>query len=60
MTIIRLVGKLLRDARGGTAIEYGLIMAVVVIAMLGALITFAHTTIDVWGNVAAKVSNASN
>ena len=60
MTMIRLFGKLLRDARGGTAIEYGLIAAVVVIAMLAALIAFAHAATDIWGNVATKVTNAGS
>ena len=60
MTMIRLIGKLLGDERGGTAIEYGLIVAVVVIAMLASLITFAHTAIDIWGNVAGNVASASH
>ena len=60
MTMIRLIGKLLRDRRGATAIEYGLIVSLIVIAMLSAFIGLAHTTTDIWGNVAAKVTNASN
>ena len=59
MTIIRWIGKLGRDERGGTAIEYGLIATLVVIAMLAALLGMAHATIDIWGNVSTKVTSAS-
>ena len=60
MTMIRLIGKLRRDEHGGTAIEYGLIATVIVIAMLGALLGLAHATIDIWGNVTTKVTTASD
>ena len=57
--MIRALGKLVRDRRGGTAIEYGLILALVVLAMMAALINFAGASIDIWSNVASKVTNAS-
>ena len=50
--------RLLRDRKGATAIEYGLILAVVVLAMMVALVEFADTTIDLWNNVADKVTKA--
>lgn len=59
MTMIRLIGKLVHDEKGGTAIEYGLIATVIVIAILGALIGLAHNTLDIWGNVSTKVATVS-
>lgn len=47
------------DKKGATAIEYGLIVALIVIAMIGALTGLANTTIGMWTNVANKVSGAS-
>jgi pilus assembly protein Flp/PilA len=55
MTTIRLLGKLRRDSRGGTAIEYGLILALVVLAIMAALVAFAGASTDIWSNVSAKV-----
>ncbi|MDY7525219.1 Flp family type IVb pilin [Sphingomonas sp. 10B4] len=56
--IIRLLKSLLGDRRGGTAIEYGLIAALVVIAMIASLTQVANTTVGMWGNVSAQVSAA--
>jgi pilus assembly protein Flp/PilA len=52
------LGKLSRDQRGATAVEYGLIIALIVLAMVGALNHFADTTIDIWDHVATEVTNA--
>lgn len=51
-------GMLLTDERGGTAIEYGFILALVVIALLAALMSFAQTSNDIWTNVSDKVVGA--
>ena len=48
-----------RDTRGATAVEYGLILALVFLAMVGAIQTFGNETIGMWTGVADKVS-ASN
>jgi pilus assembly protein Flp/PilA len=47
--------KLLRDARGATAIEYGLIVALVVIAMLVALSSVADENTGIWARVSSNV-----
>lgn len=47
--------KLAASAKGATAVEYGLIMALIVIASMAALKTLADTTIGIWGNVASNV-----
>ncbi len=51
--------RLLGDKRGGTAIEYGLIAALVVITMMAAFIQVANTTTGMWGNVNNKMTAAS-
>ena len=54
----RSIVRLADDARGATAIEYGLILALVVIAMIVALQGLAGTTIGMWNTVSTKVANA--
>ena len=50
----------LASNRGGaTAVEYGLIVALIVIAMLASLSTVASVTTDMWKNVNEKVNSAS-
>ena len=44
-----------RCDRGATAVEYGLILALVVLAMMGALSTVANKTINMWNDVATQV-----
>ena len=50
---------LLKDQRGATAVEYGLIVSLIVIAMIGALMQVAGTTIDMWNMVENKVDTAN-
>lgn len=50
--------RVLSDKRGGTAIEYGLIAALVVITMIAAFMEVANTTTGMWGNVNAKFAAA--
>ena len=52
------VRKLNRDETGATAVEYGLIIALIVLAAMGAIVGLASTTIEMWGNVASQVSKA--
>lgn len=46
--------RLLRDERGATAVEYGLILSMVVLAMLAALAGVANETKKMWGDVSTK------
>jgi len=48
--------KLVRDTKGATAIEYGLIVALIVIAMIGGLKFFAGSAISMWNDVATNVT----
>jgi pilus assembly protein Flp/PilA len=53
--MIRLLRKLDKDDRGATAVEYGLICSLIVIAIVGALHNFADTTVGLWNYVANNV-----
>lgn len=57
--MLRLLGRLRRDATGATAIEYGLILALVFLAMLGAVSAFGQSAIGVWDRVSNTVTNAA-
>ncbi len=48
----------LRDSDAATAIEYGLVVALIVITMLASLQGVANTTVGMWNNVSTKVQNA--
>ena len=47
-----------RDSRGATAVEYGLIVALIVIVMVVALKQVANANTNVWQTVSTKVVNA--
>jgi pilus assembly protein Flp/PilA len=50
--------RLLRNSRGATAIEYGLIASLIVVVMISALRGVAVTTINMWNNVATVVGKS--
>jgi pilus assembly protein Flp/PilA len=45
-----------KDERAATAVEYGLILALVFLAMIAGVTNFTNTTINMWNEVADKVS----
>jgi pilus assembly protein Flp/PilA len=52
--------KLARDARGATSIEYALIMAMIFLAMIGAVTAFGQQTITMWTQVAQDIEDSRN
>ena len=50
--------RLLNDTSGATAVEYGLIVALIVIAMITALQSLANSTIEMWGGVETKMEES--
>ena len=54
-----LLKAILEDSSGGTAIEYGLIAALIVIAMISALNTFANETISMWDRVTTSMETVN-
>jgi pilus assembly protein Flp/PilA len=55
--MLKLMRALARDRKGATAIEYGLIVSLVIIGMIVALTNFADTSIGMWNNISNKVQN---
>ncbi|MDH3472316.1 MAG: Flp family type IVb pilin [Rhodospirillales bacterium] len=49
----------LQDETGATAIEYGLIASLIVIAAIGAINSFAAQTIAMWTGVSSTVGNVA-
>lgn len=56
--IARTIRRLLGDRKGGTAIEYGLIAALIVITMIASFVEVARTTTGMWNNVNTKIDDA--
>lgn len=52
---MRLFRNLLRDARGATAIEYGLLAALIAIAMLAAIARVGFTLAGLFETIAAAI-----
>ena len=56
--MLELIRGIVKCQKGATAIEYGLIAALIVIAMMGALGTVASTSTGMWNKVSNKVVSA--
>jgi pilus assembly protein Flp/PilA len=52
--------SLVRDRKAGTAIEYGLIAALIVVAMIASLKGVAGTTVAMWNNVNDAMAESSH
>ena len=46
------------DARGATAIEYGLIAALIVVAMMAGLTALGGGSAGMWGKISSEVGGA--
>ena len=55
---MRALWKLVRDEKAATAVEYGLICALIVIACMGAIGLVGTHTINMWNEVSSTVGNA--
>ena len=56
MLAIRELRRLRSDKRGATAIEYGLIVSLIVVAIIGALSALGGGAGGMWGKLDAEVS----
>ena len=56
--MVEFLKKLKADDRGATAVEYGLILSLIFLALVGAVETFGQTAIDMWNLIAAEMRNA--
>ena len=57
--MFKLLAKLARDASGATAIEYGLILAMIVIAVMGGIAALGGGVTGSWTNLANTVTTAA-
>lgn len=55
----RTIAKLTKDERGATAVEYGMILALVFLAMIGAVRAFGLNAVDMWTDMAATILEAT-
>ena len=56
--MLDLIRGIVKCQSGATAIEYGLIASLIVIAMMGALGTFAGSSTGMWNSISNKVVSA--
>jgi len=52
--------SLATDCKGATAVEYGLIVALIVLAMMVSLSTVANVTVNMWNKINDNVTQATN
>jgi pilus assembly protein Flp/PilA len=55
--MLGLIRALARNNKGATAVEYGLIVALIFIAIAAAIGNAATSTINMWNNVATRVAS---
>ena len=58
IAIRMMLRKLGADRRGATAIEYGLLVALIAIAMMGGLSTLGGGSSGMWGKISANITSA--
>lgn len=58
--MLKLLRALMSDRKGATAVEYGLIVSLIVIAMIASLNGVADATIDMWDHVKSETTEAMN
>lgn len=54
----KLYRRLARDRKGATAVEYGFIVSLIIIAIMASVHGLAGTTVGMWNNVSDKVQTA--
>lgn len=55
--MLKLMRALARDRKGATAIEYGLIVSLIIISMMVAITNFANVSVGMWNNVSNRMQN---
>ena len=51
--------EIAKDESGATAVEYGLILALIFLAMIGGVVAVGSVTSSMWNNVSSEVRNNS-
>lgn len=60
MLAIRTIRRLRSDKRGATAIEYGLIVALIAVAAIGGMSSLGGGSNGMWGKLDNKVADSMN
>ena len=60
MYAIRMLRRLRSDKRGATAIEYGLIAALIAVAAIGGMKSLGGGSNGMWGRLDQKVADSMN
>jgi pilus assembly protein Flp/PilA len=53
--MLELIRRISKCDQGATAVKYGLIVSLIVIAVIGSLGNFAGSTQSMWNNVSSKI-----
>jgi pilus assembly protein Flp/PilA len=51
--------RFLKDESGATAIEYGLIAALIAVAIIGAVTTLGESLTDIFGRISGRLDDAA-
>jgi pilus assembly protein Flp/PilA len=54
---MRRLFQLCKDQKGATVVEYGLILALIFLAMIGGVVAVGTVTSEMWNNVSSEVRN---
>ncbi|MGK6355636.1 Flp family type IVb pilin [Sphingomonas sp. DT-207] len=57
--LVQLFARLIGDRRAATAVEYALIITMIVLAMFAALMAFSDVATGMWNDIAEQVLAAS-
>lgn len=60
MPMRNLLKRIASDISAATAVEYGLILALLFLAMIAAIQNFGNETISMWNNVADKFEESNS
>lgn len=60
MPMRNLIKRIASDISGATAVEYGLILALIFLAMVAAVQNFGNETISMWNDVADKFEESNS
>ncbi|HEX4847685.1 MAG TPA: Flp family type IVb pilin [Novosphingobium sp.] len=58
--MIKTITRMIADTRAATAVEMGLVVALLVVAVMGAMQAFAGEAINLWDDIAAKSRDANS
>ncbi|MFE8584027.1 Flp family type IVb pilin [Sphingomonas sp. NCPPB 2930] len=57
---MKTIRKMMKDSKGATAIEYGLIAALIAVAAIGAMNTLGNSLKNTFTNVSTRLNNSSS